>query len=176
MENCKYCGIVKEEIDKDPTKSLFQICEERKVTGVSKCRHALEKYRRHKLSESAPVECDVEVTWIHGKTGCGKTRYVYDKEPKVYTMMTWGRRGWFCLYHGQDAILFDDLRPKYFKNKRLFLQLLDRYRVQVRIGGELVFVRPKRVYITTLYPIDHFTRLFNEPQQLLRLITTHKTM
>jgi hypothetical protein len=61
--------------------------------------------------EFSKVFRKLEVTYIYGSTGVGKTRYVMEKfgYDKVYRISSYGR-GAFDGYSGQDVILFDEFR------------------------------------------------------------------
>lgn len=86
------------------------------------------------------------VIYIHGKTGTGKTRYVYDKEADLWT---YPGKGWFDGYTGQKAALFDDFRADDGISFGFILRLLDRYRLRVPVKGGHVPWVPERIYITS---------------------------
>lgn len=164
--------IVKQAIDSDPTKSLSQIYDETTETAALLYDRAFEKYRLYKRRRTIPLNEPVEVIYIYGLPGCGKTRYVFDTEPDVYEV-PFGMQ-WFDGYEGQEAVLFDNLSPTDIKNKSFFLRLIDRYRVQVPIKGGYTFWKPKRIYITTVNAVDRFTEIFDDAQEFLRRITVYK--
>lgn len=164
--------IVKDAIDADPSKCLSQIYEETMSSSALIYDRAFEKYRLYKRRKVIPVNSDVEVIFIYGLPGTGKTRYVFEQEPDIYEV-PFGMQ-WFDGYEGQEAVLFDNLSPHDIKNKGLFLRLIDRYRVQVQVKGGFTFWKPKRVYITTIHATDRFTEIFDDPQEFLRRITVFK--
>lgn len=88
---------------------------------------------------------DVVVLW--GKTGAGKTRYVWDNHARKDIYATTGER-WFDGYAGESVVLFDDFNGSEFKLS-YFLKLLDRYPFKVPIKGGFVQWNPKKIFITS---------------------------
>lgn len=166
--------LVKDAIDADPTKPLAQIYEETENIAAIRYDRAFEKYRLYKRCKTIPINEPVEVIFIYGLPGSGKTRYVFDTEPDVYEV-PFGMH-WFDGYEGQEAVLFDNLRPDDIKDKGFFLRLIDRYRVQVPIKGGFTYWKPKRVYITTVNAQDRFANLFDDVNEFYRRITVFKDM
>jgi len=94
--------------------------------------------------DEAPV-----VTLMYGPTGCGKTRWVHDNEPSLWTTSI-GKGNWYDAYDGEEAALFDDFAGKASHTALTdALRLFDRYRLRVPVKGGFVWWRPKRIYITT---------------------------
>ena len=91
----------------------------------------------------------LEVHYIYGQPGTGKTRLVYEKDPDVYRIDhgSGGSVLWFNGYEGQKAVLFDDFRG----NVKLayMLQLLDGYKMQLQVKGGYTYKLWERVYITS---------------------------
>lgn len=112
-----------------------------------------------------------EVHWLWGETGTGKTRRVYELEPDVYVVPM--NFDWFDGYVGQEAVLFDEFRaqiPMY-----QVLRLLDRYPMNVPVKGSFTPWVPKRIYITSCAPPQHYYRArkaFDNNDQFIRRITT----
>lgn len=113
-----------------------------------------------------------DVIYIYGTPGCGKTRYVHSKEAQLYDCPEPSFYGWKDGYSGQEAVLYDNVRPDNIKPVTL-LKEIDRYFIQVPIKGGFVGWRPKRIYITSLYkPIQLAEQAgFSNPQELIRRIT-----
>lgn len=97
------------------------------------------------------------VLW--GKTGTGKTRWVYhmagDREVYVYAG-TDSNSTWFDGYKGHELVLFDDFRGATTIKFDLLLRLLDRYPLRVPIKGGFVEWCPRKVYITSNTPPDRW--------------------
>lgn len=87
-------------------------------------------------------------TYIHwGRSGTGKTRYVFDKHD-LDTIYVHSGDVWFDGYEGQDVALFDDFTGSEFKLGYL-LKLLDRYPMRVPVKGGFVQWKPRTIYFTS---------------------------
>ena len=115
-----------------------------------------------------------EVVFIHGPSGAGKTRYVRELEPDVCLIPT-GMQ-WFDGYFGHEAVLINNLSPKSLGDRDRFLEVLDRYPIQVPVKGGFVMWKPKRIYITSTYPPEAYYHLFHQAAELTRRITTIRSM
>lgn len=84
---------------------------------------------------------------IQGPTGCGKSRYVWDKHgiENVYPKMD---DQWWCDYDRHETVLLDDFYGSWIKLGE-FLKLLDRYPYVVRTKGSSRQFVSKNIYITT---------------------------
>lgn len=78
-----------------------------------RCQSALEKYRLEWDRQNAGWR-DLEVTFITGPTGCGKTRTVMETfgYNNVFRVQTYGHTGMFDNYNGQDVLVFEEFRGK----------------------------------------------------------------
>lgn len=121
--------------------------------------------RSIKGDHSAPT-----VTFVHGPSGAGKTRYVRELEPDCYTVPS-GLQ-WFDGYFGHEAVLLNNLSPSSLGDRDRFLEILDRYPIQVPIKGGFVMWKPRRIYITSTYSLEMFTMMCHQPTELTRRITT----
>lgn len=93
-----------------------------------------------------PRNFKTEIWWLHGPTGSGKSRWAWDQAPDAYSKQ--GGSKWWCGYHGQEDVIFDDFRPSKEIPFEYMLNLLDRYPMIVESkGGNLQF-RARRIYIT----------------------------
>lgn len=115
-----------------------------------------------------PRDVKPTVVWIHGPTGTGKTRYVWDKEGEALWSANNGLT-WFDGYQGQEAVLFDDFRGDWCKFHYL-LQLLDRYPMKVPVKGDYVWWSPLRIYITSSKAPSDVYNIDEDMGQLLRRI------
>lgn len=116
----------------------------------------------------------VDVQWIWGPTGSGKTRYAveyFENLDEEYYVWKKGQGKWFNGYDGEENVIFDDLRPGDFDYTEL-LGLLDRhpYRVQFK-GGVREFMAKKIIITSSMHPTA-FKILGEDNKQLLRRITT----
>lgn len=88
---------------------------------------------------------DVEVHWLWGPAGCGKTRSVIDKKDvfKIDELMWWDG------YNKENIILIDDVDYESFEKRRFMLNLLDGYRLRLSVKGGFVYAHWLVVYITS---------------------------
>lgn len=116
----------------------------------------------------------IEIIWLWGETGTGKTRWCFDNYPDLYRVCD---NHWWCGYETQDTILIDDLRADWFSYRKL-LQYTDIYPFSVQIKGTHAEVQFTRLLITSpLSPSQMFAHLMEENNnQLLRRITKIKYM
>jgi len=117
-----------------------------------------------------------EVIYISGPPGCGKSRYVYDKEPDVFKIPASDKYKWKDGYSGQDAVLYDNMAKDNINPFEL-LQELDRYYMQVPVKGGFIGWRPRRIYITAVDSAAAVAAAggFTDPQEFLRRITQEIT-
>jgi len=95
-----------------------------------------------------PRHFKTEVFWIHGPTGTGKSRWVWEQIGEMGYSKPGGNK-WWCGYHGQEDVILDDFRPTKEIPFEYFLNLLDRYPMQVETKGGMVQMVAKRIYITS---------------------------
>lgn len=85
-----------------------------------------------------------------GASGAGKTRAVVEAEPDLFRH---GGDRWFDGYEGQEAALLDDFDGKSL-DRQVFLWLTDQYPCSLPVKGGFVKWLPKRVYITSNFPMS----------------------
>ena len=92
----------------------------------------------------------VDVYYIEGETGIGKTYGIFKMFPDAYRPVIAGEKLWFDGYAGEKTLLLDELRG----NIKLsyLLQILDPYPLKVEIKGGTVNAEWERVFITTNTP------------------------
>lgn len=93
-----------------------------------------------------------DVTWLFGKTGCGKTRHARERlEEKYGSEKIWQSSGdlrsFFNGYKGQPGVLLDDMRPGSISFDFL-LRILDGYPVDVPIKGSYIAWKAETIFIT----------------------------
>ena len=115
------------------------------------------------------------IYWVHGPTGCGKSRWCYDQSPDAYWKST--DHFWWDGYDGVSDVIIDDYRPDFCKF-HVLLNLLDRYPYQVQIKGGTLQFNAKTIYITCpSHPtVLWASRTQEDMGQLLRRITEIKYM
>jgi len=113
-----------------------------------------------------------EVIYIYGPPGSGKTRHVRDLEPAIYDCPEDDMYKWKDGYSGEDAVLYDNVRTDNIKPTRM-LKEIDRYFIQVPVKGGYIGWRPKRIYITSIHPLDVFANEsgFTDAREFTRRVT-----
>lgn len=109
----------------------------------------------------------IEVTWIWGRSGVGKTRLVYEKYPDLYRCDSFK---WWNKYDGHDVVLIDDIRGDFCKFHEL-LKLTDIYPFQVENKGGMCHVEFTKLFITAPFPPEELYQTYEDYTQLLRRIT-----
>lgn len=125
--------------------------------------NGIARLRQHYRPErKAPPEIWV----LHGRTGTGKTRRVWEFADVEQLWVHPGEK-WFDGYDGHRAVLFDDFDGGWFKLTYL-LKLIDRYIFQVPIKGGHTWWAPKVIYFTSnLHPRDWYTQAHQEHKNAL---------
>lgn len=114
-----------------------------------------------------------EVIYVFGPTGTGKSRYVHEKELELYKIPVSDKYKWKDGYYGQEAVLYDNVTPDNINPTDLLIEI-DRYGgVQVPVKGGFSLWRPKRIYFTSVYSIEHFANAakFSIPGEFIRRVT-----
>lgn len=121
----------------------------------------------------------VEVIYVEGEAGSGKSRGAFEKYPGAFRVSTDIKNNFpFDGYSCQDIIWLDELRPGYFTHSQL-MQILDGYPMNVNVKGSNCPACWTKVIITTAVPLSdwyHNNELEyneNQKQQFLRRITEH---
>lgn len=114
---------------------------------------------------------DPTVTWITGASGSGKSRLAFDMlKSKKYYVKDAGE--WWTGYNGEEYVLMDDFRDSWMTHN-MFIKILDRYPMKVRIHGGLTQLRATHWIVTSvLRPETLYTHCPDEPRaQIIRRIT-----
>jgi len=151
----------------EETQSVATVLES--VKNYQAVRH-VELYLKYK-EKKRPIK-PIQVIWIHGSSGKGKTRKVYDdNEDDVFVPLSYK---WWDGYDGHKTVLIDDYRKDFCKYHEL-LRLLDIYPLRVETKGGSRQVQFTKLYITSIYhPEDIWGHLDGEQDgynQLERRIT-----
>lgn len=109
-----------------------------------RCITAIEKYRLDVDRQNAGWR-DVVTTYIHGSTGCGKTRYVMDKYGYQNVYRATDKKNPFDMYAGQDVIIFEEFRSTYKIED--MLNWLDGYPIELPARYANKMAKFTKVYI-----------------------------
>lgn len=144
------------------------------ISHIVRYHRGFEKYiqlnMKHRDFNNPP-----KVIWITGKSGTGKTRYVYSKHTDIYVKDPSNK--WWDGYTQQEVILIDDFRF-WSEGIENLLRLLDRYPYQGETKGSNVKINSPYIYITSiLTPEECYSgsHANDDKEQLLRRIEI-KTM
>lgn len=110
------------------------------------------------------------VIWIHGSTGTGKSRTVWEKFPDAYPK---NRSEWWDGYDPgiHEVVVIDDYRYNAKLGFDELLRLFDRYPHLVQQKGSTVTFKPKIIALTTTKsPQETFKHHEEDMEQLLRRI------
>ena len=126
------------------TSSISKVLDE--VHNYQAVRHA-ELYLKYK-EKKRPVQ-PIQVIWIHGSSGKGKTRKVYDdnKDEDIFTPVNYK---WWEGYDGHKIVLIDDIRKDFCKFHEL-IKMIDIYPYRVETKGGSRQVQFTKLYITSCY-------------------------
>lgn len=105
-----------------------------------------EKYLQY--NESPRPINSINVIWIYGPTGTGKTRYAFHKYPDLFRPTTFK---WWEGYDGHKTILIDDFRKDFCKFHEL-LTLTDIYPFRVEVKGTSRQVQFDTIIFTCPFP------------------------
>lgn len=109
---------------------------------------------------------NLEVWWLYGPSGIGKSRWANAKFPNAYRFPRTGK--FFERYCGETELIFDDYRADLFKYHEL-LSILDGYDLIVEIKGTSAYAEWTKVIITSdKHPEEIYRN--NWDQQLRRRI------
>lgn len=104
----------------------------------------------HGLNTKAAVtQPDLLHEYHWGYTGTGKSRQARERYPDAYIK---DANMWWCNYTGQETVIIEDLGPKLVGAQRMKLWT-DHYPFTCEAKGSSLFIRPKRIIVTSNYSI-----------------------
>ena len=125
------------------------------------------KYKN--LQMKRPIK-KIDIIWIMGPPGSGKSRIVHELEDDLYQPIT---AKWWDGYNGQKAILLDDFRSNWC-DYNYFLRLTDMYPLTVEVKGGSYPAMWDKVYITCPHSPEktfRYLESIENNKQVLRRIT-----
>lgn len=136
---------IQEQIDNGVSERV--IAEENFATWCQYGKRFTEYRKLKRIWSEEPRNWVPEVIVIWGAAGTGKSRIVHEENKEVDDIsVTPG--GFLIGYHGAATVLFDDFDDNMMQRK-LFLNLLDRYPLTVNVKNGEMNWNPKRIYITS---------------------------
>lgn len=131
--------------------SNLEIIERYPAIGI-RCQSALDRMRLEHDRANAGWR-DVEVTFITGPTGCGKTRTVMDNFGYANVYRCTDKKHPFETYAGQDVIVFEEFRNGFARIEDM-LNWLDGYPVELPARYANKLAKFTKVYILTNVEFD----------------------
>lgn len=108
----------------------------------------VDRVQRH-FHKPEPLK-EIENLWYHGPPGTGKT--VTAKQ--LGTFFIKGPNKWFDGYTDQDILIVEDIEPQHAKFISWFLKIWADYEpFTAQVKGSSLFIRPKRIVVTSNYSI-----------------------
>lgn len=141
----------------------------------------LEKRFYRLLEANAASWRRVEVIYVEGETGSGKTRVAMEKYPNAFKASVSAKTNFpFNGYKGEKVLILDELRPGIFNPAELF-QILDGYRMNIDVKYGCIPACWEKVIITTSMPLSDWFNSLQDVQgqdnlrkQFKRRIAAHK--
>lgn len=134
-------------------KSDSEILDEDPATYIKYSR-GIEKARAIITKNGINTYKDIKITVFWGKPGVGKTRKIYElhkpEEVHVITKHDNNSTIWFDGYTGQKILLIDEFYGWIEWGR--FLQILDKYKLQLAVKGSFTYSNWEKVYITSNKP------------------------
>lgn len=126
-------------------KRLIEVAEEVPATFI-RYHRGIEKMQQLYIKERASEWRDVEVIFITGPTGTGKTRKAMESEESVYKIQG-DQLKWWDGYEGEKTILIDE----YANDVKIttLLSLLDGYKLRLPVKGGFTYAGWTKVFITS---------------------------
>lgn len=100
------------------------------------------------LREQSKTLRDISVHLLWGRAGAGKSKYVYDNTNinDSYRLRV-SRESWFCGYRGEKTLIIEEFNGQI--PFEFFLQILDKYPLQLPIKGSHSYALWTKVFITS---------------------------
>ena len=129
------------------------------ITG-KKEKDCINRYTRL-MQTKAQAFRKLEVVYVEGETGQGKTKGVYDRHnaKDIFRISQDNTNSFkFDGYQGEKILLLDELRPNQIATSYLF-QILDGYPMRVNVKGGYMWAQWEKIYITTCYSLDNWYKV-----------------
>lgn len=155
---------------RDSSKKMLTVADEN-PSAFLRYHRGIEKVRELTLKEEAKAWREVEVIFITGPTGCGKTREAMAAGSDIYKIQG-SQLQWWDGYEGEKTILIDE----YSNDVKVteLLALLDGYKLRLPVKGGFTYAAWTKVFITSNLARLHEQAKDAHRDALQRRITTVK--
>lgn len=116
-----------------------------------RCYSTLKRIASDYVVKPTPLDCSCY--WIYGPTGTGKSHVVETAFPSCYKKNMDDPK-WFDGYQGEDVVYLEDVDKYQVKWGGLLKRLADRWPLLVNVKGSMLYIRPKKVIVTSNYSIE----------------------
>lgn len=147
---------------------LKELAMTKGLAAVAEAADSLQQFRLCEiyLNYHAPARdpnVEPNVTYITGPSGCGKSRLAYDiLSDKNYYVKD--ETPWWTGYNGEEWVIMDDFRDSWMTHN-MFIRLIDRYPMRVKIHGGLTQLRATNWILTSVIPPDRlYAHVPDEPR------------
>lgn len=139
---------VRDEIKANPSITNRDLLE-RHPSVVARYDRFMDKCRKAYCRPATLTWTQSPNLWIYGPAGTGKSSTARSLSTSLYVKMA---NKWWDGYDGEDDVLIDDFHPEQAKYLTTYLKIwADRYPFPAEIKGGSLFIRPKRIFVTTQY-------------------------
>lgn len=122
----------------------------------------LKQIRMENMRTTETLQGPLPHQWFWGPSGAGKSSKARRDNPVHYLKdVTPGSEQWWDFYEGEDVILVEDVSPFNRKFTDALKVWSDRYPFKAQVKGSYMQIRPKKIVVTSQYPID---RIWEDPE------------
>lgn len=107
--------------------------------------------------------------WHWGPTGTGKSKHCRATWPDAFIK---SNDMWWDGYEGEETVLIEELGPKQINGHNIKLWS-DHYPFKAATKGGQILIRPKRIIVTSNYPIDRCWEAREDIEPILRRFKVH---
>lgn len=146
---------------------------EKHTNTYAKYYKAFDHIRNILIKESSKKLRDVHVVVIWGAPGVGKSKLVWDNTDidDTYRLKIDKGNLWFDGYQGESTLVIEEFKGQI--DILYFLQLLDRYPLQLPVKGSHSYANWNRVFITSNFHPDDWYNLNEDQMAALNRRFTH---